>query len=72
VYFVFKPDNFVKADGFFVYSEKDFVPLVTICFVKKMFKKWNTKLFIWVKDKLVSFYNIILVSVMALSGEKWI
>jgi len=37
VYFVFKPENFVKTDGFFVYSEKDFVPLVTIYFVKKMF-----------------------------------
>jgi len=37
VYFVFKPENFVKTDGFFVYSEIDFVPLVTKCFVKKMF-----------------------------------
>jgi len=35
VYFVFKPENFVKTDGFIVYSKKDFVPLVTICFVKK-------------------------------------
>jgi len=30
VYFVFKPDYFVKTDIFFVYSEKDFFPLVTI------------------------------------------
>jgi len=35
VHFVFKPENFVKTDGFFVYSEKEFVPLVTIYFVKK-------------------------------------
>jgi len=31
VYFVFKPEDFVKTDGAFVYSEKDFVPLVTMC-----------------------------------------
>jgi len=31
VYFVFKPENFVKTDGFFAYSEKDFVPLVATC-----------------------------------------
>jgi len=37
VYFVFKPGKFVKTDGLFVYSEKDFVRLVTKCFVKKMF-----------------------------------
>jgi len=30
MYFVFKPGNFVKTDGFFVYSKKDFVPLVKI------------------------------------------
>jgi len=24
MYFVFKPENFVKTDGFFVYSEKQF------------------------------------------------
>jgi len=30
VHFVFKPENFVKTGGFFVYSEKDFVPLVTM------------------------------------------
>jgi len=30
VYFVFKPENFVKTDGFFVYKKKDFVPLGTM------------------------------------------
>jgi len=40
VYFVFKPENFVKTDGFFVYSKifcriSHNVPLITICFVKK-------------------------------------
>jgi len=30
MYFLIKPDNFVKTDGFFLYSKKDFVPLVTM------------------------------------------
>jgi len=30
VYFSIKPQNFVKPGGFFVYSKKDFVPLVTM------------------------------------------
>ena len=57
MYFVFKPENFVKTDGFFVYSEKGFVPLVTMCFVKKNVLQMKHKLFICVKDKLVSFYK---------------
>ena len=57
MYFVFKPENFVKTNGFFVYSEKGFVPLVTMCFVKKNVLQMKHKLFICVKDKLVSFYK---------------
>jgi len=57
LYFVFKPENFHKTDGV---CEKDFVPLVTTCFVKKKCFRNET-----------SSYSL-LVSVMALSREKQI
>jgi len=54
-YFVFKPENFVKTDGSFVYSEKDFVSLVTICLVKKNVSEMKHQAIrLYVKGKLYS------------------
>ena len=71
MYFLIKPENFVKTDGFFVYSEKDFVPLVTICFVKKNVLEMKHQVIDLGKRQASSFLQI-LVSVMVLSREKWI
>jgi len=69
MHFVFKPENFVKTNGFFVYSEKGFVPLVTMCFVKKKCFRNETQVIHLCKGQ-ASFFLQILVSVMVLCREK--
>jgi len=71
VYFLIKPENFVKTDGFFVYSKKNFVSLVTMCFVKKNVLEMKHQVTHLGKGQ-ATFFLQILVSVMVLSREKCI